>query len=78
MDETAGYNADWCKSEREKQISYINTYYMESRKMVLIVLFEGTKGDKYIKNRYLVTVGEGEDGMTWDSSIEAYTWPYVK
>ena len=51
---------------------------MESRKMVLIVLFEGTKGDKYIKNRYLVTVGEGEDGMTWDSSIEAYTWPYVK
>ena len=30
---------EWSKSEREKQILYINTLYMKSRKMVLMNLF---------------------------------------
>ena len=33
---------EWSKSERENQISYINTHiYMDSRKMVLMNLLEG-------------------------------------
>ena len=52
-------------SQKEKNKYHILTpYYVESRKMILIVLFEGTKGDKDIKNKYLVTVGEVEDRMT--------------
>ena len=50
---------------------------MESRKMVLMILFEGSKGDANIKNRHRVTVGEGEGGLTWETSTELYTSPYV-
>ena len=38
VDETRAYYTEWSKSEREKQILYINTY-MESRRMVLMNLF---------------------------------------
>ena len=31
----------YCKSEREKQISYINTYNVESGKMVQVIVFAG-------------------------------------
>ena len=31
-----------------------------------------------MKDRLLDTVGEGESGMIWQSSIETYTLPYVK
>ena len=40
--EPRAYYTEWNKSEREKQISYINAYiYMESREMVPINLFAG-------------------------------------
>ena len=41
------------KSEREKQVLYINAIYIESRKMVLMILVE---------NRLVGTEGEGERG----------------
>ena len=31
-----------------------------------------------MKNRLRFTVGKGEGGMTWESSIETYTLPYIK
>ena len=37
-----------------------------------------SKGDADIKDRILDTVGEGEGGMIWESSMETYTLPYVK
>ena len=39
---------------------------------------QGSKRDTDIKNRLLDTMGEGEGGMTGESSIETYILPYVK
>ena len=39
---------------------------------------QGSKGETDIKNRLLDSVGDGEGGMIWESSIETYTLPYVK
>ena len=36
---------------------------MESRKMALM---------KLVENRLVAKVGEGEDGMNWDSSVDIY------
>ena len=38
----------------------------------------GSKGDTDIKNRLLDTVGEGEEGMIGENSIETYTLLYVR
>ena len=35
---------------------------------------QGKNGDAHIENRLLDTVGEGEGGMIWESSIETYTF----
>ena len=52
---------------------------MECRKMVLINLFAGSNGDADTENRLVDTgVGEGEDEMNGESSMETYTLPYVK
>ena len=51
---------------------------MGSRKMVLMILHAGSKGDTDIKNRLLDIVGKGEGGMIWENSIETYTLPYIK
>ena len=34
-------------------------------------------GDADIENRFVNTVGEGQCGTNWESSIETYTLPYV-
>ena len=38
---------------------------------------QGSKGDTYVKNRLLDTVGEEEDGIIWENSIETYALQYV-
>ena len=51
------------KSEREKQISYVNTY-VESRKMVQMNQFAGRNRDTDEENKHVDTKGgKGEDGM---------------
>ena len=48
---------------------------METRKMVLMILFVGQQR----RCRHtLYTVGKGDGGIIWESSIEIYTLPYVK
>ena len=49
MDEAGAYYTEWSKSEKERQILYINAYiYMEFRKMVLMVLHAGhQRGHSY-------------------------------
>ena len=39
---------------------------------------QGESRDADIENRLVDRVGEGEGGMNWESSIEAYTLLYVK
>ena len=62
-------HTDWSKSEREKQISDINTY---------IYVFPYIR-DTYVENRYVHTRGEGEIGTYYDIMIDVYTTtPCVK
>ena len=39
---------------------------------------QGSKGDTDVKNRFLDSVGEGEDGMIWENSTETHAVPYVQ
>ena len=39
---------------------------------------QGSKRDTDIKERLLESVGEGEGGMIWESSVETCTLPYVE
>ena len=74
MDEPRAYNTEWSKSERERQILYINTYIWNLERWCPWSYLQGSKGDTDVRTDW-VTVREGEDGMTWESSIETYTSP---
>ena len=39
---------------------------------------QGSKGDTDVKNRLLVSVGEGKGGMIWENSTETCILPNVK
>ena len=78
MDEPTAYYTEWSKSEKERQISYINTHIWNLERWYWWTYLQGSKGDTDIKKSLLVTVGEGEAGMTWETSVETYILPYVK
>ena len=64
------YYTKWSKSERERQILYINTYiyiYMESRKTVLMNLFAGQQ----LKGRHREQTSVHNEGeRRWDDLRE--------
>ena len=80
VDEPRAYYAEWSESEREKQISYINTYICKLERWYSWALqMQGSNGDADIRNR-LVDMGwgeEGEAGTNGESSMETYTLTYV-
>ena len=78
MDEPKAYYTEWSKSEREKQISYTNTYIWNLEKRYWWTYLHGSNRDVDMENGLVVTVGEGEGGLNWYSSIKTYTLPYVK
>ena len=45
--------------------------------MILMILHTWQQGDTDVSNRLLDSVGEGEDGMISETSIETYISPYV-
>ena len=69
---------EWSKSEKERQIWYINSYTENLQRWYQRSYVQGSKGDTDIKSRLLDSVGEGECGMIWENSIETFTLPYVK
>ena len=77
-DEPGTYYTDWNKSERERQILYVNAYIWNLERWYRQSYMTGSKGDIDIKHRLLDSVGEGKDGMIWENSIETYTVPHVK
>ena len=78
VDEPGAYYREWNKSERERQILYVNAYTCNLERWYQWSFMQGSKGDIDIKNRLLDSVEEGEGGMIWENSIEAYTLPYLK
>ena len=72
MDEPTAYYTEWSKSEREKQISYINTYIWNLERWYWGTYLQDSKEDADIENRLLNTEGEGKGGINWESSTETY------
>ena len=68
----------WNKSEREKQISYINAYIWNLGKWYWWTYLQGRNRDSDIENRFMDTAGEGEGRMNWGSSTEIHTSLCVK
>ena len=78
VDETGTYYTEWSKSERKTPIQYINTYMWNLERWKQWPYMWESKRDTDIKNRLLDSVGEGEDGMIWENSVETGILPYVK
>ena len=84
VDETGAYHIEWSQSERGTPTSKpIHQYkhqciYMEFKKTVMTTLYVRQQRDTDVKNRPLHYVGEGEDGMVWENSIETCILPSVK
>ena len=78
VDEPRACYMEWSKSEREKQISYINAYMWNLETQYWWIYLQGRNGDADVENGLVDTVGEGEGGMNCKSSIDIYTLPYVK
>ena len=78
VDEPRAYYTEWSKSEREREISYINAYIWDLEGWYWWNYPQGSSGDENTENRLWDTVGEGEGGIIWERSIDIYTFPYVK
>ena len=74
MDEPRAYFTEWSKSERERQIPYINAYVWNLERWYPWSYVQGGKEDTEEKNRLLDSVG-GEGGVIWETSIQTYTLP---
>ena len=72
VDEPTAYYTEWSKSEREKQISYINTYIWNLERWYWGTYLQDSKEDADIEHRLLNTGGEGKGGINWESSTETY------
>ena len=74
---------EWSKSEREKQISYINTYMWNVEKSYRWTGFQGRNRDIDVENKCVDTKeGKrgwgGEGGMNWEIGIDIYTLICIK
>ena len=78
VDEPRACYAEWSKSEREKQVLYINAYIWNLEKWYWWIYLQGSNRDTSIENRLVGTTGKGEGGMNWESSTETYTSPYAQ
>ena len=77
VDEPRAYCTEWNKSERERQIMYINMCVWNLERWYWWTYFQGGNGDSDIENRLVDTVWEGDGGTNRESSMEIYTLPYV-
>ena len=65
------------KSEKEKQILYINAYMWNLEKWSGGTYFQGSNRDSDVENGHVGTVREGGDGTTWEISTDINTLPYT-
>ena len=72
MDESSACHTEWSKSEREKQVSYINTYTWNLERRYQWTYLQGSHGDVDLENRPVDTVGEGPGGTNGASGMETY------
>ena len=78
-DEPRTYYIQWSKLEREKQILYISVYVWNLERWYWWIYLQDSSADADIENS-LMDKSRGENGegeMNGESSMEAYTLPYV-
>ena len=68
---------EWNKSERERQLLYINIYMWNLERWYWQSFMQGSKEETDVENRLLDSVG-GEGRTIWENSIETDTLLYVK
>ena len=78
VDEPRDCYTEWsCKSEREKQISYINIYIWNLEKCYWWTYSQGSSSDTDVDNRLVDTAGK--QGMRGTEGVALkHTLPYVK
>ena len=61
-------------------LAYINAYIWSLERWYWWIYLQGNNGDADIENKLMDKGGgeEGKDKMNGESSMEAYTLPYVK
>ena len=62
------HHTEWSKSEREKQILYINTYKWNLEKWYRWTYFQGRTRDTGVENGH-----RGGQGKNWETGIDIYT-----
>ena len=66
-------HTEWSKSEREKQISYINAYMWNLKKWYRWSYLQRRNRDTEVENKHMDTKGVGRDVMNWEIGIDIYT-----
>ena len=73
VDEPGAYYTEWSKSEREREILYINAYRWNLERRNQWPYMQGSKEDTDVKNRLLDYMGKGKGGIIWENGIETCT-----
>ena len=63
-------HTEWSKSEREKQISYINAYMWNLEKWYRWSYMQSRNRDTDVENKCMYTNGERGDGRNWEIGID--------
>ena len=79
VDGSRDYHTEWRKSEREKQISYINAYMWNLEKWYRWTGLQGRNRDTDVENKCMdpkggkAAAGVGGGGMNWEIGTDMYT-----
>ena len=68
---------EWSKSEREKQILYINAYMWNLEKWCRRTELQSRNRDTEVENKCMDTKGV-RGGMHWETEVGIYTLLYIK
>ena len=81
VDESRDCHTEWSKSEREKQVSYINAYMWNLEKWYRWTGLQGRNWDPGVENKRMDTKAESGKGggvMNWEIGIDIYTLMCIK
>ena len=78
MDGPRDCHTEWSKSEREKQILYINAYMWNLEKCYRWSYLQSRNRDTDVENKCMDTKGGRRGGMNWEIEIDIYTLWCIK
>ena len=74
VDGSRDCHTEWSKSEREKQISYINTYMWNLEKWYRWTCLQGRNTDTDVENKRMDTKGGKPRGVWWWDELGDWDW----